>query len=201
MTQRHDQTKERTDMAAKWIEILTGSLEEKKQYKQDKARIDALPEPYGSGRQGDAPVLHVLRRHHRRRHAHHDVRRPRRPVGARRGRRDARCATSSATTRSSSPRRSPQAYTGKQLDRQGARAPEQGDRGRGASRAEMSTRCRHPGEGPGEVVQGPARAARRRLRRRAGQHLRPARLERGGQDDGRAHPLHAAEAGRGHRRR
>ena len=35
-------------MAAKWIEILTGSLEEKKQYKKDKARIDALPEPYAA---------------------------------------------------------------------------------------------------------------------------------------------------------
>jgi DNA-binding ferritin-like protein (Dps family) len=35
-------------MAAKWIEALTGSLEQKKQYKQDKARIDALPEPYGT---------------------------------------------------------------------------------------------------------------------------------------------------------
>jgi DNA-binding ferritin-like protein (Dps family) len=33
-------------MAAKWIEALTGSLEQKKQYKQDKARIDGLPEPY-----------------------------------------------------------------------------------------------------------------------------------------------------------
>ncbi|WP_019179694.1 DUF1048 domain-containing protein [Microbacterium yannicii] len=35
-------------MAAKWIETLTGSLEQKKQYKQYKARIAALPEPYGS---------------------------------------------------------------------------------------------------------------------------------------------------------
>ena len=35
-------------MAAKWIEFLTGSLEQKKQYKQDKARIDGLPEPYGT---------------------------------------------------------------------------------------------------------------------------------------------------------
>ncbi|MGV1010361.1 MAG: DUF1048 domain-containing protein [Dermatophilaceae bacterium] len=35
-------------MASKWIEALTGSLEQKKQYKQGKARIDALPEPYGS---------------------------------------------------------------------------------------------------------------------------------------------------------
>ncbi|MBN9158900.1 MULTISPECIES: DUF1048 domain-containing protein [unclassified Microbacterium] len=33
-------------MAAKWIEALTGSLEQKKQYKQDKARIEALPSPY-----------------------------------------------------------------------------------------------------------------------------------------------------------
>ncbi len=33
-------------MAAKWIEFLTGSLEQKKQYKQNRARIDALPEPY-----------------------------------------------------------------------------------------------------------------------------------------------------------
>ncbi|WP_026554566.1 DUF1048 domain-containing protein [Arthrobacter sp. 35W] len=33
-------------MAAKWIEALTGSLEQKKQYKAYKARIEALPEPY-----------------------------------------------------------------------------------------------------------------------------------------------------------
>ncbi|ODU07155.1 MAG: hypothetical protein ABS81_02305 [Pseudonocardia sp. SCN 72-86] len=36
-------------MAAKWIEALTGSLDQKKQYRQDKARIDALPEPYATG--------------------------------------------------------------------------------------------------------------------------------------------------------
>jgi DNA-binding ferritin-like protein (Dps family) len=35
-------------MAAKWIETLTGSLEQKKQYKQYMARIDALPEPYAA---------------------------------------------------------------------------------------------------------------------------------------------------------
>jgi DNA-binding ferritin-like protein (Dps family) len=35
-------------MAAKWIELVTGSLEQKKQYKQDRARIEALPEPYGT---------------------------------------------------------------------------------------------------------------------------------------------------------
>jgi len=33
---------------ANWIEAVTGSLEEKKQYRQLKARIDALPEPYGT---------------------------------------------------------------------------------------------------------------------------------------------------------
>ncbi|MCG2799315.1 MAG: DUF1048 domain-containing protein [Cellulomonas sp.] len=33
-------------MAAKWIETVTGSLEQKRQYKLDKARLDALPEPY-----------------------------------------------------------------------------------------------------------------------------------------------------------
>jgi len=35
-------------MVAKWIETLTGSLEQKKQYKEDKARIDGLPEPYAA---------------------------------------------------------------------------------------------------------------------------------------------------------
>ena len=35
-------------MAAKWIETLTGSLEQKKQYKQHKARMEALPEPYAA---------------------------------------------------------------------------------------------------------------------------------------------------------
>jgi DNA-binding ferritin-like protein (Dps family) len=35
-------------MTAKWIETLTGSLEQKKQYKQYVARLDALPEPYGA---------------------------------------------------------------------------------------------------------------------------------------------------------
>ncbi|MDP5227073.1 MULTISPECIES: DUF1048 domain-containing protein [Arthrobacter] len=33
-------------MAAKWIEALTGPLEQKKQYKQAKARLEALPESY-----------------------------------------------------------------------------------------------------------------------------------------------------------
>lgn len=34
-------------MTSKWIEALSGSLEQKKQYKQEKARIDSLPDPYG----------------------------------------------------------------------------------------------------------------------------------------------------------
>jgi DNA-binding ferritin-like protein (Dps family) len=33
---------------AKWIETVTGSLEQKKQYRQYKARLEALPEPYGT---------------------------------------------------------------------------------------------------------------------------------------------------------
>ncbi|GAA3636976.1 hypothetical protein GCM10022200_20390 [Microbacterium awajiense] len=33
-------------MVSKWIEVLTGPLEQKKQYRQAKARLDALPEPY-----------------------------------------------------------------------------------------------------------------------------------------------------------
>ena len=33
-------------MAPKWIELVTGSLEQKRRYKQYRARIDALPDPY-----------------------------------------------------------------------------------------------------------------------------------------------------------
>src|SRR6201991_1641030 len=33
---------------ANWIETITGSLEQKKQYRQYKTRIEALPEPYGT---------------------------------------------------------------------------------------------------------------------------------------------------------
>jgi DNA-binding ferritin-like protein (Dps family) len=35
-------------MVAKWVETLTGSLAQKKQYRQYTARIEALPEPYAS---------------------------------------------------------------------------------------------------------------------------------------------------------
>jgi DNA-binding ferritin-like protein (Dps family) len=33
-------------MAAKWIELVTGSLEQKKEYRRYNARIEALPEPH-----------------------------------------------------------------------------------------------------------------------------------------------------------
>jgi DNA-binding ferritin-like protein (Dps family) len=33
-------------MAARWIELVTGSLDQKKQYRQYRARMEALPEPY-----------------------------------------------------------------------------------------------------------------------------------------------------------
>ena len=35
-------------MAAKWIELVTGSLEQKRTYKQYRARMEALPEPYAA---------------------------------------------------------------------------------------------------------------------------------------------------------
>lgn len=33
-------------MSAKWIETITGPLEQKKQFRRDRARIEALPAPY-----------------------------------------------------------------------------------------------------------------------------------------------------------
>jgi DNA-binding ferritin-like protein (Dps family) len=36
------------NMAAKWIELVTGPLEQKKEWRRYKARIEALPEPYGT---------------------------------------------------------------------------------------------------------------------------------------------------------
>ncbi len=33
-------------MTARWIELVTGPLEQKKQYRRDNARIEALPEPH-----------------------------------------------------------------------------------------------------------------------------------------------------------
>ena len=49
LAERLEQLREReVIMAANWIETITGSLEQKKQYRQYKARIEALPEPYGT---------------------------------------------------------------------------------------------------------------------------------------------------------
>ena len=160
-------------MAAKWIEALTGSLEQKKQYKQDKARIDALPEPYATAATGAAPLLHVLRRHHRRRHPRHDVRRPRRPLGARRRSTAPPCARSSATTRWSSPRPSRRPTPARQwIDKERARLTKaidgrrrQRDRRPEPHDHRPGPRARDPGAGHREVLQGRARAARRRLRR------------------------------------
>jgi DNA-binding ferritin-like protein (Dps family) len=35
-------------MAGKWYELVTGPLDEKKQYRRTRARMDALPEPYAA---------------------------------------------------------------------------------------------------------------------------------------------------------
>jgi len=35
-------------MAPRWIELVTGSLEQKRRYRLEKARIDGLPDPYGA---------------------------------------------------------------------------------------------------------------------------------------------------------
>src|SRR5918995_3609243 len=49
LAERLEQLREReVIMAANWIQTITGSLEQKKQYRQYKARIEALPEPYGT---------------------------------------------------------------------------------------------------------------------------------------------------------
>ena len=118
-------------MAARWIELVTGSLEQKKQYRQYKARIEALPEPYaavakalqrylmycGGVTDGDTIA--------------DDVRRLRRPLGARRRRRDARARD--RRRRPGRVRRGVRRGVHRQaLDRQGARPPDQGDRRRGA---------------------------------------------------------------------
>src|SRR5664280_1806392 len=45
-TAREASRRRQVVMAAKWIELVTGSLEQKRQYRQCRARMDALPEPY-----------------------------------------------------------------------------------------------------------------------------------------------------------
>lgn len=39
-------------MAARWIEAVTGPLEQKKQYRQAKKRLESLPEPYRTAASG-----------------------------------------------------------------------------------------------------------------------------------------------------
>ena len=47
-------------MAARWIELVTGPLEQKKQWREAIARIDALPEPYRkSAKAIERYVLHA----------------------------------------------------------------------------------------------------------------------------------------------
>lgn len=47
-------------MAAKWLEAITGSLEQKKQYRQAKARVEALPEPYATAAEAvNRYLMHV----------------------------------------------------------------------------------------------------------------------------------------------
>ena len=76
-------------MAAKWIEILTGSLEQKKQYKQYVSRIDALPEPYGAAAKAVQRYFMYYGAVTDGETARHDDGRPRRALGTGRGGRHA----------------------------------------------------------------------------------------------------------------
>ena len=99
----------------------------------------ALPEPYGTAVEGAGAVPHVLRGRHGRRDRRHDVRATS-PTSGSAPRPTARpCARSSATTRSSSPRRSPQAYTGERwIDKERDRLTkrDRARRGRGRKRGD-----------------------------------------------------------------
>src|SRR5829696_1401993 len=90
------------------------------------------------GSEGDPAVSHVLRGRLRWRHPHHNVRRLRRPLGTRRRRSDA--GARDRRRRPGRVRRSLRAGLHRQaMDRQGTRTPDQGDRGRGAAGAQMTT--------------------------------------------------------------
>ena len=116
-----------------------------------------------------------------------------------------RSGRSSARTPWSSPRRSSRTTReGRWISRSererlisAIERAEAGRGGRSADDAAADPGVCDPRAGPGEVVQEAGRAARRGLRRGARQHLRPARLERGGQDHGREDPVHAAQGRRG----
>ena len=180
-------------MAAKWIELVTGSLEQKKQYRQEKSRIEALPEPYGT-------VAKALERHFMYYGASRTARRPSRcsatsPTSERAAGDDTPVRASSATTWSSSPIHSRRPTP----ERDGLTRNTPGRPRRSRTQSERNRndhRRSHPRAGSGEVVQGAACAARRGLRGGAGQHLRPARLERRGQDHDREDPVHAAQGRR-----
>ncbi len=137
--------KERTDMVAKWIETLTGSLEQKKQYKQ-------VQGPHrGPPRAATAAAAKAFERYfmyyggrHRRRHPRSRCSATSPTCGSAPPPTARRCATSSATTRSSSPRPSPQAYAGTQwIDKERARL-DRGDRGRGREEERNDHRRRPP---------------------------------------------------------
>ena len=190
-------------MAAKWIETLTGSLEQKKQYRQYKARIEALPEPYGTARRRCSGTSCTT-----------GASRTATPLVTMFGdfadlwERAAADGTPVREIVGDDPVEFAETFAAglhrQAVDRQGARPPDQGDRGRRSEGSSDDHRQpADPRAGPGEVLQGAAGAARRGLRRGAGQHLRPARLQRGGQDHGREDPVHAAQGrrGDGHRQR
>ena len=195
-TAPHPTQKERTDMAAKWIETVTGSLEQKKQYRQYKARLEALPEPYGAAAKafqryfmyyggvtdGDTLVTMMGDFVDLWERAAADGTRSRAIVGD--------DPVEFAETFA-------QAYSGKQwIDKERARltkAIDDAERQASNDHADAAIRVRRDLQ---KSFKDAAGAARRRLRRGGGQHLRPARLERSGQDHGRADPLHAAQGGR-----
>ena len=107
---------------ANWIETITGSLEQKKQYRQYKARIDALPEPYGTAAKALQRYFMYYGGLHGRRHPHDDDGRPSSSSGSAPPRTARRCARSSARTRSSSPRRSPRPTAARSGSTRNARA-------------------------------------------------------------------------------
>ena len=156
-------------MAAKWIEFLTGSLDDKKAVPAVQGPHRGAARAVRDGREGLRALLHVQRRHHRRRPA---VMITMLNDFADLWERAAADGTPVDEIVGDDPVEFAETFAaglrGQALDRQGARPPDQDDpRDSAGRRDEMTTRCRHPGAGPGEVLQGPARAARRRLRRRA----------------------------------
>src|SRR5690606_34374501 len=62
-------TRKANDMT-NWIETLTGSLEQKKQYRECKARLKALPEPYREAAKAHDRYLLRLRPRRRNRRGH-----------------------------------------------------------------------------------------------------------------------------------